>query len=93
MHLFVHKERHIVISRTDLPETGEVLVAHVSVAPNVPGASRRGRKPSYNKVPAKVKVAELTPFTGDLTEVVKAHAESQLALLPEVATETTPDAE
>jgi mRNA-degrading endonuclease toxin of MazEF toxin-antitoxin module len=91
MHLFVHKGRHVVVSRTELPETGEVLVTHVTVAPTVSGAAKRGRKPAYDKVAVLVAVGELVKFTGELTAEVMTHAESQLAKIPEAATEATVD--
>ncbi len=83
MHLYLHKGRHVVVSRTEVgTETGaEVRVARVGLAPGVEGAKKRGRHPNYEK---PVLVAELTPVQStELSEETLRHAEALVAALPE----------
>ena len=77
MHLYVHKERHIVVSATEKPEQGELLVSWVALASNVEGAKKRGRRPDYKK---KVPVADLAPLAdSDVSEDVRSLAETVLS--------------
>lgn len=84
MHLFVHKDRHIVVSDAEKPEEGTLQVAWVALASSIEGAKKRGRRPNYDK---PVPVADLAPLAeSDVTDTVR---ETATAVLAKVAPENT----
>lgn len=87
MHLYVHKDRHIVVSQTEKPEDGTLQVAWVALSPTVDGVKKRGRHPNYEK---PVSVADLAPYEGDVADTLRERA---VAVLAETAPETTDQTE
>lgn len=77
MNLFLHKGRHIVVSKDAAPDDGSVQVAWVALSPTVSGANKRGRRPNFSR---GVPVKELTPLAvSDVSELVLADAERTVA--------------
>lgn len=56
MHLYVHKNRHLVVANSEVPSEGSAQVRWVALAPGVD--RKRGRHPNYDR---PVPVAELSP--------------------------------
>lgn len=78
MHLFLHKGRHIVVSETEKPESGEISVRWVALVSTVSGTAKRGRRPNYKK---PIPVSELVELDeNEATDAVKKIAQTVLSL-------------